>query len=325
MVTDRAEFASGGNVATMIKCPQCGAPCADDDRFCGECGASLAGVKHSPAPDSPAPTPPPAASQAAAEPEPAAPEPEHDARNGKSLSTGLIFALLIGAVLITGLLAKMAWDYANDNAIALVASENQSRSDARLGQAQEESSARRSEAGNEETDTGSTEEEPEDDLEAAAEAAAAEAERDVPTAQAPITAGQWELNWRINNVSGTQSLDPQTPRSSLPIGNSGRYARCVRSSEALSPRSIAFPLAAAANCQSDDYRMSGGRVSGEFTCRMPNNSVPVDAAINGDYTRDSVDVIMRMRMPASQIAKGPHANEMVEVFYQLSGSRTGGC
>ena len=234
-------------------------------------------------------------------------------------------------MLAAGLVIKLAFDYsqfraqqdANDRPEALAQGEVADPAEDSSDYAAAEAAA--SDLVDEDDVSGEDEEALDAELEAAADDAVAEAAGDATSTQGPITAGQWQFNWRLYSVAGTQFLEPQTPRSSFPIGNTGGYSRCVNASEARSPGSIAFPMSAQANCRSDGHRISNGQLSGEFTCRLPTVNGAVDAAVNGDYNAQSVDVTMRMRVPASAIAKGNYANETVEAFYQLSGRRTGGC
>ena len=273
----------------MPQCPECQAGYDTGDRFCGECGFTLA-----------------SASTPTSKPEETAPGVPPSGTNKALLIGGMIVAA--GLVALVGMYFSDLNDQRQYEQIAAAAQGPSPTSGADIRTEPSENSP-----------------ETEQELPSATPEPVAELPPPVQQAANPINAGFWEFDWQINNVTGTRRMEPDTPFGSFPIGRTGSDSRCITSDMARAPESSAFPMNPAASCITLEHSMRDGIIDGSFSCQLPNTNVAVDAAISGTYDANSADVILRMRLPAESIATGSFVDEMVDVFYGYQGYRTGDC
>ena len=286
----------------MRKCHNCSASVELEDRFCGSCGANL-GVANEPAAEG---ATPPRSSQPASGDSPTAAQ-----------SKWLKPALIIGAIMAAGLV----WLVGNWF-------EQQNRQSA-YGRIADAANAGTRDGGMPENREGSPNRATQrsDALRAGSASDGNTTGRygGSATPGAPINAGRWLFDWQITSFAGQGQAMPLTPRNSLPFGRTGQQEFCLSEAMASAPGSVAFPIAPEANCTTRDYKMRGGAIAGTFSCNFERIPGPVDAAIEGTYEADSIDVTMRMRMPAAAIATGAYVEEVLDVSYRYQGHRSGGC
>ncbi len=128
--------------------------------------------------------------------------------------------------------------------------------------------------------------------------------------------GEWEMKMEVLNVkaAGMPEGVAEAMKKSAPGGTN---RTCMTPEEAKGPSADMFGKNDPANCKSEGFSWSGGRIQGKTTCTGDGGAGKSVMTMDGRYTAQSID--MTMKSDTDVMGKG------MTMEMRLTGRRVGEC
>lgn len=146
---------------------------------------------------------------------------------------------------------------------------------------------------------------------------------DTSTGTPLLQTGLWEMKRYIDAITTPDLRDAGIPGDSLPIGNEEQELQCVNAQIAANPSAYAFPYERAGNCTVSSFSMEGGRYSSRMQCQYLGSRRKI--SMDGSYSDRSLTIIMKVVVPANEIAGDSHGTRPLLVRYRIQAARFGPC
>lgn len=127
--------------------------------------------------------------------------------------------------------------------------------------------------------------------------------------------GEWEMKMEVANVK-VEGL-PEGVADAMKKEGGKASRTCMTPEEAKGPKADMFTKDNPANCKSEGFSWSGGRIQGKTVCEGQGGTGKTQMTMDGRYTAQSID--MTMKSETDMMGK-PMTMEM-----RLTGRRVGEC
>jgi hypothetical protein len=136
----------------------------------------------------------------------------------------------------------------------------------------------------------------------------------VVAAGVTLQPGEWEMKTEVVSIAAPGMPAGMTEGMKANAGSTSRT--CMTPEEAKGPKGDMFAGDNAANCKSENFSWSGGKIKGKTTCTPPGGGKTV-MTMDGSYTPQSMEMSMKSE---TDIAGRAMTMEM-----RMSGRRVGEC
>jgi len=126
--------------------------------------------------------------------------------------------------------------------------------------------------------------------------------------------GEWEMKTEVVNVS-VEGLPPGAVEG-MKAQAGGTTRTCMTPEEAKGPKADMFAKNNPANCKSEGFSWSGGRISGKTTCTSPGAGKTV-MTMDGSYGARNIDMTIKSDTDV--------AGQAMTMEMRMSGRRIGEC
>lgn len=278
----------------MRACPACGSELDSADRFCGDCGVTVAPTRQTTI----------------------AGEQEKERKGARALVVVLALLVLIGVAAIAHLLLKNFYDRGPVVRIALA-----NLPDRKAGQVvgtmptPAETSRDADQATDESTEKAAN---------ATAEPSPAPTDTGIAEG-APIQPGKWLFTTQLVGIAKADPTDQSFELSRRGIGSKESSSLCVTPTIANNPGTIAFPFPSAMGCSAGSFAMANGRYRSSLTCNFPQygGRRPVNAS--GQFTSSGLAVDASVRIPAAVVSGDFQQPPEILMQYRIIGNLAGPC
>jgi hypothetical protein len=127
--------------------------------------------------------------------------------------------------------------------------------------------------------------------------------------------GEWEIKMEV--VSAKVAGLPEGVAEGMKSQAGGTNRTCMTPEDAKGPSADMFGKNNPANCKSEGFAWSGGRIQGRTTCQGENGEGKSVMTMNGSYGPRNID--MTMKTEAEMMGKG------MTMEMRVSGRRVGEC
>lgn len=103
--------------------------------------------------------------------------------------------------------------------------------------------------------------------------------------------GEWEVVQEVTDVKVT-GLPEDVPDTAMTrmIGQRNAYTMCLTPEEAENPSADLFSAQQGADCSFSQMDVSGGKVIGKLSCKLPNENGVANIMMRGDYLPHRYDM-----------------------------------
>jgi hypothetical protein len=127
--------------------------------------------------------------------------------------------------------------------------------------------------------------------------------------------GEWEMKTEVVNVK-VEGL-PEGVADGMKAQAAGTNRTCMTPEEAKGPSADVFAKNNPANCKSEGFSWSGGKIQGKTTCSGEGGTGKTVMTMDGRYTPQSID--MTMKSETDMMGKA------MTMEMRVSGKRVGEC
>ena len=127
--------------------------------------------------------------------------------------------------------------------------------------------------------------------------------------------GEWEMKTEVVNVAA-EGL-PAGIAEGMKAQASSTSKTCMTPEEAKGPKGDMFSGNNPANCKSEGFSWSGGRINGKTTCTGQGGVGATEMTMSGSYGAETIDMTMK--------SKTDLAGKAMTMEMRVSGRRVGEC